>query len=468
MSRASDNAESRALWELASAVMEGTATETQRRELTARLRDSETMRDEYLAFVDLHAVLNTELSVMPSTSSTAQEPTRLVADQELSLRKTWQRRRIGLAAVAASLLVAGGFWGLATSLEREDMLQVSPRFATIAQLTNATWSGDSLSLGERIGPASLRIETGFARVEFDSGVEVTLEGPAEFTLVNETLAKLSRGILTATVPPGAERFQVNTPHAEVVDLGTSFGIELQDGGVSNVSVFDGEVEVGIREREEKRLVAEGESVSVNDQEVIESIGFDLAPFSKLWPVASGIVGSSESIRFAPPWPPQIRFVQSNEDIFIAVENRRTTLREPLAVNAALPGTYVEIADLTPAEIRPGETVRSYILHHSPSRKRGPLRAKRVKGSVTFDRPVLGVILRSEELRASSRLFSRRGFGENNPRRELQLTGNNDGDRITLSEDRRTISVDLIAPGMSSDLLRVIVEKPRARGARRRG
>ena len=42
-----------------------------------------------------------------------------------------------------------------------------------------------------------------------------------------------------TVPPGAEGFRVDTPSAQVVDLGTAFGIEQFADGTSKVSVFDG-------------------------------------------------------------------------------------------------------------------------------------------------------------------------------------------------------------------------------------
>ena len=47
---------------LASAVMDRTATHKQQQELTSLLKEHTAARDEYLAFVDLHAVLATELA----------------------------------------------------------------------------------------------------------------------------------------------------------------------------------------------------------------------------------------------------------------------------------------------------------------------------------------------------------------------------------------------------------------------
>ena len=63
----------------------------------------------------------------------------------------------------------------------------------------------------------------------------------------------------------------------------------------------------------------------------------------------------------------------------------------------------------------------------------------------------------EELFASSRRFSRRYAGEAQVRRQLDLTGALEGDRIELSEDRRTVTLELVSPGRSSDLIRVIVD-----------
>jgi hypothetical protein len=42
-------------------------------------------------------------------------------------------------------------------------------------------------------------------------------------------------------------------------------------------------------------------------------------------------------------------------------------------------------------------------------------------------------------------------------RQLELTDNRVGDVITLSDNRRTVSLDMAAPGRFSDLVRVIVE-----------
>ena len=451
------------LRELASAVMDATADDAQQRELSELLRRSPEARDEYLALVDLHAILATELATpSPQQASPPGSPRPPQSSKSQSSGSHRRSLRVaGIVALAACLLLAVSLF-----LARDRDIQPpggggvaveSRQFVTVAQVAGAVWDSDAFDVGNRFGRTTMQLKSGFVRLEFDSGVEVTLEGPAEFELVDSATAELKHGLLTATVPAGAEGFTVNTPTAEVIDLGTSFGIDLRDGGTSNVSVFDGEVEVAVRDGVDKRLLTEGESVRVGSDYEFQDLDFDPQPFEKLWPIASGIVGSTETIRFVPPWPRQIRFVASDNDIFVAPEGHSVELSSELKVNLSEPGDYASVHELTPMAVQPGQRIRSYILHYAPKTQLGPRRARQVTGSITFDRPVLGAIVSHEELLASSRRFGRRSAGEGNFRRELNLTGDGVGDRITLSEDRKTITLELIAPGRTSDLVRVIVD-----------
>ncbi|MEM1228789.1 MAG: FecR domain-containing protein [Planctomycetota bacterium] len=451
------------LHQLISAVMDGRGSEDQRHELSQRLRSSAEARDEYLKLADLHAALTTDVTLRSSETETSTLPL-----MDSTADAGWSRRRhrtliASCAALAASVLLVFCLWigdGGAPVVDDANQFAVSEPvsgFATIAQVTNAIWKTDPMDVGSRLSATAVLLESGFVQIEYDSGVELTLEGPAKFELIDATQSNLTGGLLTATVPEGAEGFTVHTPTAEVVDLGTSFGIDLREEGFSNVSVFDGEVEVTALDASETRLLVEGESVRVGMSDVMEDIGFDSEAFERLWPIASGIVGSSRSIRFVPPWPRDIRLVESDRHVFVANEARRVALTAPLPVNVSQPGQYATLSDLTPQSVSTGSKIRSYILHFSPTERGRPRRSRRVTGSITFDRPVLGLIVQGDELLTSGRRLRRRGVGEASPRRELQLSGNSDGDRVSLSDDRRTVSVDLVSRGHASDLVRVIVD-----------
>lgn len=445
------------LYELTSSVMHDRATEAEKQELNALLRDDMAARDAYLAYVDLHAVLNTQLAEPASTSRTVGPAT---SEQPGSFSARLLKGIVVAAATVAVLILC-----FQPFIAEHGEETTTAEFATIVQVTDTVWDTEAASVGDRLGCGSISLRDGFVRLEFDSGVEVTLQGPATLDIQSSFETVLTKGLLTANVPPGAEGFTVDTPTVEVIDLGTSFGVDLREDGYSNVTVFDGEVELALHGAPGKRLLSEGESVQVGTDLQIESVEFDAEAFEKVWPLSSGIAGSSDAFQFVPPWPRKIRFVQSNDVIFVAREGQAVELSKPLGVNISKPGKYVDADELSPGSLPAGQRVRSYILHYSPVDMLGPRRAPRVKGSITFDRPVVGLITQHEELRSSMRRFALRGAGELQHRRQLDLTGGNNGDRVTLSEDRLTLTLDLISPGRNSDLIRVIVEGGR-RQARR--
>lgn len=444
--------------ELISGYLDGVLSAEQQAELSKWIESDPAHADQFAEAIlfdnRLHAEVNATLYMDGAAATAASLPQRSDVGYPTRI----------FAAIAACLLIGIGitYWISTRNVEgiaeHENEAETNRGFASVTHVLDANGDGKSgLSIGDRLSSQTIQLQSGFVSLVFDDGVEVTLQGPAEYELLALAKTKLTSGLLTATVPPGAEGFTVDTPTAEVVDLGTSFGIDLREDGFSSVSVFDGEVEVAVPDAAEKHLLTEGESVRIGADRKIEKVDIDPERYAKVWPIFSGIVGSSEAFRFVPPWPKRIRFVTSDNDIFIATEGYAVDLNSELKVNITEPGDYARVNELTPLELPAGERVRSYILHYSPTTQVGPRRAKRVSGSITFDRPVLGVIVEHEELLASSRRFTRRSAGEGQHRRELNLIGDDAGDRITLSKDRKTVTLDLISPGKSSDLVRVIVD-----------
>jgi hypothetical protein len=115
--------------------------------------------------------------------------------------------------------------------------------ATLVQLGKCVWQdkksahddGDPLDGGSRIA-----LQSGEVRITFESGAQVLLEGPCDFIVDNAMHGTLNRGRLSATVPQRAFGFRIRSPEAEVIDLGTEFGVAV-DTGHSEVHVFKGEV-----------------------------------------------------------------------------------------------------------------------------------------------------------------------------------------------------------------------------------
>ena len=101
---------------------------------------------------------------------------------------------------------------------------------------DAPSSGSSVMSGQH-----LNIEHGAVELTYLSGTKLLLMGPVSFVVENEGGRLLSGGVV-ASVPEAGYGFSIQTPNGKVVDLGTEFGLAVDDFGVSEVSVFEGKVE----------------------------------------------------------------------------------------------------------------------------------------------------------------------------------------------------------------------------------
>ena len=117
--------------------------------------------------------------------------------------------------------------------------------AVLVDVAGAKWAEDShhWQVGMAVPAGKLRLASGVARLEFYSGASVTLEGSSELEIVSVNEARCQFGQMRVHVPPHARGFKLMTPDAKVIDLGTEFGLKVNESGKSDVHVFEGEVEV---------------------------------------------------------------------------------------------------------------------------------------------------------------------------------------------------------------------------------
>lgn len=222
------------LRELCSAAIEDRLTNEQNRRLEELLRASAENLRFYVEYLHQHAALSWSAggfsdaprSVGNSGASSDREP----------LARSWFTRMLPFAALAACLLLAIG-WFTSRSTE-------SPAFATLTEVKAGKWDGGTLPTleGARLTAGRLKLAEGLATIVFDSGAEVRLEGPADLELKDGAHCVLRGGRLVAKVPPPAIGFVVDTPTAELTDLGTEFGVHVRDGQTADVQVFNGLVD----------------------------------------------------------------------------------------------------------------------------------------------------------------------------------------------------------------------------------
>ena len=88
----------------------------------------------------------------------------------------------------------------------------------------------------------LHLEKGLLQITYDTGAVVLMAGPATYKIESDNAGSLDRGKLTARVETiEAEGFTINTPNARFVDLGTEFGVKVDEQGREEAHVFAGRV-----------------------------------------------------------------------------------------------------------------------------------------------------------------------------------------------------------------------------------
>jgi len=143
-------------------------------------------------------------------------------------------------AVAATFIVCLSLFYLQSPNSNE----ISKPVATLKVSTTQTqWipalnQNQPLALGE-----DYKLVEGSAHLEFSNGVQLSVQSPANLKIINEELIFLKEGKVRAYVPESGHGFRIHTPDIAIKDLGTEFGVEVNDGKDTQVHVFNGEIEL---------------------------------------------------------------------------------------------------------------------------------------------------------------------------------------------------------------------------------
>jgi len=249
-------------------------------------------RRTYLQYVDLHSRLLmhpglTKGRRMPPSEAWA----RAALEEAVGLEGraaawnahrrgwwTWQRMAtyVGVAAatLAATLL-------LQLALHRPELPAVAmspaawpadpPQYiATLSQTTDAQWDEQhsALGSGSRLLPGGLTLVRGLARIHFDSGVDLVVEGPAELRLESVKSAELKSGKIVFLAEGSASPFSLRTPSSTLVDIGTEYGVEVRPQR-EELHVFTGEVQrEPLKKRAAEKSAAETSSSVASAAELV--------------------------------------------------------------------------------------------------------------------------------------------------------------------------------------------------------
>jgi ferric-dicitrate binding protein FerR (iron transport regulator) len=167
--------------------------------------------------------------------------------------------------------------------------------ASIARLlepTGCVWKADAAQPGSTVAAGeALELVSGVAKFRFHSGVDITAVGPCVLKFISADRLRMEQGKLIARVPRQAVGFTVEADRVEIVDLGTEFGVEIDELGRAEVHMIEGAAEVRPRiagdskpsvarpRLEGKVRLTAGQAVRVSEAGAISSIDSDPARFA---------------------------------------------------------------------------------------------------------------------------------------------------------------------------------------------
>ncbi len=145
-------------------------------------------------------------------------------------------------AMGAAAVVTLFIW----SRSEKSMLPSSSPLVSIAQIvatrgTQTTRDGQSFTTGQDLAAGNIALNAGTMELLLNNGVNMIFEGPGELNLINPMHAVLTGGQVVVRVPENAHGFRLETPVADVIDLGTEFAAKVSADLVTDVQVFDGKV-----------------------------------------------------------------------------------------------------------------------------------------------------------------------------------------------------------------------------------
>ena len=236
---------------LFAAYVAGEITAAQLARIETALRDDPGLRSlfiEYLnidsALGDLAALTGTEIAEIEQDAKTA--PLTLPATTPPTDTQKRRRGRLVfvIASLAATILVAVALWfNNSDQPTLEPVAKLVKEVDAVLLREGHDWRGSALPVGK------YELQRGLLNLGFRGGVMVYLEAPAQFETVDEKRLILQAGRLSASVPPAGVGFTVETPEAKVVDFGTEFSVDVEEGA-SEVHVYDGLVRVQPRKTRE--------------------------------------------------------------------------------------------------------------------------------------------------------------------------------------------------------------------------
>jgi hypothetical protein len=257
------------LQRLLSALCDGIIADDEQALLQQLLEDDAECRQVYLDYLDTHArlLLHPDVCSASPAPGPASSGSQESADQgsigavaAAPSGDPSPARRRGFPHAVSYFVVAGAtlaasivlqvLWLHPESAGQQNAALASARtpalgeyVATLAQTSDCVWEQDHRPgvAGSRLKAGALALQKGVARIRFDSGPDLVVEGPASVRLESSSEATVLQGKVVVRADETAAPFDLHTPSSTLIDLGAEYAVAVSPTG-EEVHVFDGEVQ----------------------------------------------------------------------------------------------------------------------------------------------------------------------------------------------------------------------------------
>ena len=345
--------------------------------------------------------------------------------------------------------------------------------AHVFPVTDSLWKhGPVIQEEALLAGAKRHLLRGEIEVRFVSGSVINLKAPALIQFNGTNAVYLDEGKLVADIPESGHGFEVETHAGRIVDLGTSFSVNVSAAQNTDVNVFRGKVEVtGDSNTSPAREIKANEAVQIDSStRQVTPQHYSSNDFIPIIARDYPVLNFSESIIFQETIPDSVarglfHVLERDGHIFLFPEKRNVKLHSDLEVSISQPGSYWSYDQIEKETdvIPSGSQVDCYRVYYDPASNKNDLIP--TEGEIEFDRPVLGLITTRKRLEASDAflnpLYNTR-HQQTLKHQEIETRLSKDGTRqdvIVLSEDRRKLSFKLFTGTTFVDEFRVLIAAP---------
>ncbi len=360
----------------------------------------------------------------------------------------WGKTVAKMAAVAA--VFAFGAFMLAEQVSQ----RVGQDSVAVASLVKASpdvrWSGESApDAAGHVRSGQYHLESGVVALEFSSGGELTVEGPAIFSVDEDGSAFMHHGVALARADSPEKAFNLKARGLSVSEQAPLIGIDARSEFSTNAVVFSGDGGICMNDGASCRSIFEFEAIKADHtRDKLVDIPFNPQAFSKTWELLAGVETNLGDVRIELPGTELTRRAREGE-VQVFMENESFQPTGELEVDLLPSGQFAAAQSNSGKSLAADGELRSYLLQVGPSGDQN------IEASLTFDHKVVGVIYSSDRLENSDQSVgtSIRKIDGNVSRISGATSGN---DELLLSDDGRTLNLRLQPGARELDQIRVLV------------